>query len=70
KGEHNMDADKMLPLGNQVLANLTVEELEVRLEMTFVHPANEGCCQGGLCLNACCKGGCLSKISTEDDFTG
>ncbi|MGA2591963.1 MAG: hypothetical protein ABSH32_18790 [Bryobacteraceae bacterium] len=66
-----MDPKELVPLGKEVYANLTIEELESRLEMTFVSIDTDPCCQGGGCLNACCRaGGCLGQKSTQvDDLT-
>jgi len=65
-----LDSKELVPLGKEVYANLTVEELESRLEMTFVHIETISCCDAGGCLKACCDGGCLSKKSSDfDDLT-
>ena len=67
-----MDSKELVPLGKEVYANLTVEELESRLEMTFVHIDTDPCCEGGGCYKACCDGGCLclgQKSSQVDDLT-
>jgi len=64
----SMNSNELLPLGKEVQANLTVEELESRLEMTFLHMTAVRC-NGGGCLAQCCEGGgsCLGKQSTSVD---
>jgi len=66
-----VDSKDLLPLGKEVYANLTIEELESRLEMTFVSIEAASCCNAGGCLTACCHGGgCLGKSSSQvDDLT-
>lgn len=66
-----MDSKELVPLGKEVYANLTIEELESRLEMTMVSIDVDPCCQGGGCFGACCKdGGCLGQKSSQvDDLT-
>jgi hypothetical protein len=66
-----VDSKDLLPLGKEVYANLTIEELESRLEMTFVSIEATSCCNAGGCLTACCHGGgCLGKSSSQvDDLT-
>jgi hypothetical protein len=59
-----MDTKERLPISKQTIANVTIEELESRLEMTLVHLVFETavCCDGG-CHGKCCQGGgnCLAK---------
>jgi hypothetical protein len=64
-----MDSSELGSLGKEVHANLTVEELESRFEMTFLHLDFAKCCKHGGCLAACCDGGghCLVHQSSSAD---
>lgn len=67
-----MDSKELVPFGKEVYANLTIEELESRLEMTFLSIEAAQCCKAGGCYAACCHGdgGCLGQGSSQtDDLT-
>jgi hypothetical protein len=70
KGEQTkMGSKEVVSFGRAVLTNITVEELESRLEMQLIAmPAAENCTGEGSCLGQCnpyvncCKGGgCQGK---------
>jgi hypothetical protein len=54
----NTSVSELASLSSTITNNLTIEELESRLEMAFlVMELNGGCCKAGGCYEACCKDG-------------
>jgi hypothetical protein len=64
-----MDSTELVPLGKEVHAHLTVEELGARFEAAFLHLDFAMCRKRGGCLTPCrkCGGGRPGRQSSSAD---